>query len=55
MRLPILADAVAIPLFVATYLYFQRKPERTIEEDVLMAFAGVAAVADTLFVSGLVR
>lgn len=51
MNLPRLGDAIAIPFFLWLVAYFWKKPDRTPEETVLMAFCAGGAVADIYFVA----
>jgi lipoprotein signal peptidase len=47
--LPSLADILAIPLFLLAFLYFWKKPNKTIVEYLLLLFTGAGFVLDTLF------
>ncbi len=55
MNLSRLGDMVAIPFFLWLVAYFWKKPDRTPEETVLMAFCAGGAVADVYFVASKVR
>jgi hypothetical protein len=55
MNLPRLGDTIAIPFFLWLVAYFWKKPDRTPEETVLMAFCAGGAVADIYFVGAKLR
>jgi hypothetical protein len=48
-------DILAIPLFLWLFLYFFKKKEKTLEEKGLMIFAAGGFIADTLFVSQVLK